>query len=101
MFTSGLEEEVNQLFASGVPRDAHALKAIGYRQIVQMIEGVWDRPTAIEQTKQASRKLAKRQLTWLRSLREGKPHWVPAAEFGGTEALIGLWDHHERGSETP
>jgi tRNA dimethylallyltransferase len=92
MFSSGIEEEVNQLLASGVPRDAHALKAIGYRQIVQMSEGVWDRPTAIERTKSASRQLAKRQLTWLRSLREGDLHGVPPASEGGAKAVIEFWE---------
>jgi tRNA dimethylallyltransferase len=101
MFSSGLEEEVSRLLASGVARDAHSLKAIGYRQVVEMLDGRWDRPTAVDQTKQASRKLAKRQLTWLRSLREGTPHWVPPAEQGGTEAVIALWSHHIRGSWEP
>jgi tRNA dimethylallyltransferase len=99
MFASGLKEEVNQLLVSGVPRDAHALKAIGYRQVVEMLEGRWDRGTAIAQSQQASRKLAKRQLTWLRSLREGTLHWVPPEEQGGTETIIALWRLHIGGSE--
>jgi tRNA dimethylallyltransferase len=98
MFESGLEEEVSRLLASGVARDAHSLKAIGYRQVVELLDGHCDRPDAIERTKQASRKLAKRQLTWLRSLREGTPYWVPPAEQGGTEAVIALWGSHIRGS---
>ncbi len=94
MFSSGLEEEVNRILAAGTPRNAHALKAIGYRQIVASIDGQWDRRTAIEQTKQASRNFAKRQLTWLRAVREGSLHWVPPAEHGGTEAVIASWTRH-------
>jgi len=94
MFSHGLEEEVNRILVSGVPRDAHAMKAIGYRQVIEMLEGRWDRPTAIDKTKQASRKLAKRQLTWLRSLREGELHWVRPAEEGGARELTGLWTQH-------
>jgi tRNA dimethylallyltransferase len=94
MFSLGLEEEVNRILASGVHRNAHAMKAIGYRQVTEMLEGRWDRPTAIDKTKQASRKLAKRQLTWLRSLREGALHWVRPAEEGGTRELTRLWTHH-------
>jgi tRNA dimethylallyltransferase len=94
MFKSGLEEEVNTLLVSGVPRDAHALKAIGYRQIVEMLEGSWDRATAITRTKQASRRLAKRQLTWLRTMREGSPRWVQPAERGGTTSLLATWHQH-------
>ena len=48
MFSSGLEEEVDRILGSGVPRGAHAMKAIGYRQVVGMLEGRWDRSTAIE-----------------------------------------------------
>lgn len=94
MFTSGLEEEVNHLLVSGTPRDAHALKAIGYRQVIEMLDGSWDRPTAIARTMLASRRLAKRQLTWLRSLREGSLRWVEPADRGGTESLLALWHEH-------
>jgi tRNA dimethylallyltransferase len=94
MFRSGLEEEVNQLLVSGVPRDAHAFKAIGYRQVLEMLQGSWDRPTTIARTKQASRRLAKRQLTWLRSLREGSLQWVQPADRGGTESILAVWHQH-------
>ncbi len=94
MFSSGLEEEVRRILALGVPREAHALKAIGYRQVVAMLGGQHDRLTAIEHTKRASRQFAKRQLTWLRSAREGALHWVGGAEDGGTEAVISQWTQH-------
>jgi len=96
IFSSGLEEEVKQILALGVPHDTHALKAIGYQQVVDMIHGRWDRSTAIEKTKQSSRNFAKRQLTWLRSLREGSLEWVAPAEQGGTDAVISRWTRHTR-----
>jgi len=101
MFSSGLEEEVRRILASGVPRDAHALKAIGYRQVVAMFDGEHDRITAIEHTKRATRQFAKRQLTWLRSLREGTLHWVGGAEQGGAEAVISRWTQHVREGWAP
>jgi tRNA dimethylallyltransferase len=91
MFSRGLEEEVTRILASGVPPSAHALKAIGYAQVVQMLAGDGDRPNAIEQTKQASRRLAKRQLTWLRSLREGALEWVAPVEQGGAASVVAKW----------
>lgn len=91
MFSFGLEEEVTQILASGVPAGAHALKAIGYAQVVRLLAGQSDRSTAIEHTKQASRRLAKRQLTWLRSLREGVLEWVPPAEQGGAAVVVAKW----------
>jgi tRNA dimethylallyltransferase len=97
MFASGLREEVRRILASGVPRSAHALKAIGYRQLVQFFEGDCDLESAIHNTKAASRNLAKRQLTWLRGLTEGTLHWLPPAEAGGTEKAVRIWSDTLRG----
>jgi len=97
MFASGLGEEVRQILASGVPNDAHALKAIGYRQLVDHLNGQCDLESAIHNTKAASRKLAKRQLTWLRSLTEGTLRWLPPADAGGTELAVRLWSEELRG----
>jgi len=92
MFASGLVEEVEDILASGVPPDAHALKAIGYREVVGMLRGEIDREEAIDLTKRSSRQLAKRQLTWLRNLSEGTLHWVPAANEGGASEIVALWN---------
>ena len=97
LFASGLIEEVRRILASGVPVDAHALKAIGYRQVVEMLEGHCDLETAIDNTKRSSRHFAKRQLTWMRGLREGSLHWVPPAERGGAPTITNLWDQHTGG----
>jgi len=97
LFSSGLVKEVERILASGVPHDAHALKAIGYREVVDMLRGLCDLATAIEGTKKSSRNLAKRQLTWLRRLREGTVHQVAPAGDGGASAAIGLWQQHTKG----
>ena len=97
MFATGLREEVRRILASGVTSSAHALKAIGYRQLVQFHDGVCDLESAIRDTKAASRRLAKRQLTWLRGMTEGELHWIPPAESGGTKEAVRLWSRHVRG----
>lgn len=94
MFSEGLVEEVRRLLSSGVRSDTHALKAIGYREVVGHIEGQWGFDAAVDRTKRASRRLAKRQLAWLRHLREGELHRVEPVEAGGAEDLIHLWDSH-------
>jgi tRNA dimethylallyltransferase len=96
MFATGLVEEVGAILASGVAVDAHALKAIGYREVVDLLEGKCDLETAIENTKRSSRRFAKRQLTWLREVREGTVHWVPPVEDGGAAAVTQLWDKHTK-----
>jgi tRNA dimethylallyltransferase len=99
LFSSGLVKEVERILASGVPHDAHALKAIGYREVVEMLRGRCDLATAIENTIQASRNFAKRQLTWLRRLRDGTVHWVAPTGEGGASAVIGLWHQHTEGRQ--
>lgn len=82
-FAAGLVEEVQTLLAQGVPRDANALGAHGYRRVVEYLEGQRDLPSAIEQSKLDVRHYAKRQLTWFR-------HEVGVEWFSGfgTEAAI-------------
>lgn len=94
MFSEGLVDEVRGLLSAGVPPRAHAFKAIGYGEVVGYVRGHWDLDTAVARTKHASRLLAKRQLSWLRHLREGHLHWVAPVEAGGTKDLIHLWHRH-------
>ncbi|NWG12902.1 MAG: tRNA (adenosine(37)-N6)-dimethylallyltransferase MiaA [Acidobacteria bacterium] len=65
MFAGGFPEEVRFLL-SRFPRDAHAFKAIGYRQCAIYLDGTWTLEQAIEDTQRESRRYAKRQLTWFR-----------------------------------
>lgn len=66
MVEQGLLEEVEALLTSGLPRDATALQAIGYKQFLAVAEGTATRQEAIAEVKLRSRQYAKRQLTWLR-----------------------------------
>ncbi len=101
MFSAGLVEEVRALLASGVPVESHAMKAIGYREAAQVLSGEIGLADAKEQTVIATRHLAKRQLTWLRHLREGPLHWVRPWEHGGCEELLTIWNRNERGRSAP
>lgn len=66
MFAAGWVDEVRALIASGVPTDAKAFQAHGYRRIVEFLQGQRTLSSAIEQTKLDTRHYAKRQLTWWR-----------------------------------
>jgi tRNA dimethylallyltransferase len=99
MFASGLVDEVRRILTSGVPREAHALKAIGYRQVVAALGGEYDFSTAVARTKQSSRKLANRQLGWLRRVREGKLCMVPPVEQRGASVAVTIWEKHRKGCE--
>lgn len=67
MLAAGFLDEVRALKAD--PRlhpDLPAMRAVGYRQAWQHLDGGTDTATFVEQGIAATRHLAKRQLTWLR-----------------------------------
>ena len=74
MVEQGLLQEVRELLASGLPREATALQAIGYKQFLGVSEGKITEREAVEEVKLRSRQYAKRQLTWLR--RNQAIHWI-------------------------
>ena len=74
MVEQGLLDEVRQLLTGGLPRDATALQAIGYKQFLAVADGTATEAEAVEEVKLRSRQYAKRQLTWLR--RNPRIHWI-------------------------
>ena len=74
MVREGLLEEVRALLESGLPRNATALQAIGYKEFLGVLEGTATEAEAIAEVKLRSRQYAKRQLTWLR--RNPDIHWI-------------------------
>ena len=74
MVEAGLLKEVQDLLSSGVPADATALQAIGYKEFLGVAEGRISQEEAIADVKLRSRQYAKRQLTWLR--KNPDIHWI-------------------------
>ena len=68
MLAAGLVDEVRSLRDRGdLHGDLPSLRAVGYRQLWEHLEGRVEFATAVTAANQATRNLAKRQLTWLRS----------------------------------
>jgi tRNA dimethylallyltransferase len=68
MLEAGLLDEVRRLRARHtLTPDLPAMRAVGYRQAWAHLDGETDAATFREQAIAATRQLAKRQLTWLRS----------------------------------
>lgn len=91
-FEAGLVEEVRALLAAGVPAEANALKAIGYREVVRALRAGAD-PTAVAaEVQRSTRRYAKRQLTWFR--REPGLLWLDAGEDRArlVERVLELWN---------
>ena len=69
MMAAGLLDEVRRLFERGDLTDAHpAIRAVGYRQLWAHLAGACSLDIAVERAVAATRQLAKRQMTWLRSM---------------------------------
>jgi tRNA dimethylallyltransferase len=67
----GLIDEVKALRARGdLHRDLPSMRCVGYRQTWEYLDGEYDLATLRERSIFATRQLAKRQLTWLRSMKD-------------------------------
>ncbi|MGE5524760.1 MAG: tRNA (adenosine(37)-N6)-dimethylallyltransferase MiaA [Rhodospirillaceae bacterium] len=71
MLKAGLVEELRALREDyGLEPDMPSMRCVGYRQAWQYLEGELDRDELREHGIAATRQLAKRQLTWLRSMQD-------------------------------
>jgi tRNA dimethylallyltransferase len=66
MVSSGLLDEVRALVDRGYGLDLRPLQSVGYRQMGAVFQGRMTLAEALEEMKQETRHLAKRQLTWFR-----------------------------------
>lgn len=68
MIANGFEDEMQTLRARpGLKKDSSAMRSVGYRQFWAYMDGEFSHSEARDRTLFATRQLAKRQLTWLRS----------------------------------
>ena len=74
MLANGWLEEVRSLLAAGLPENAKPFDFIGYRELRQVLQGHITMDQASAAIQQATRRYAKRQLTWFR--REPAVHWL-------------------------
>jgi len=81
MVERGWLDEVIALLDQGAKPSFPAFQAIGYRQLVRHVEGKWSLEAALEDTIRATRRYAKRQMTWFR--KEMGIRWVPALRLAG------------------
>jgi tRNA dimethylallyltransferase len=83
MFESGLIAEARDLLAAGVPVDAKPFESLGYRQALDVVQERLTLEQALASTQAATRRYAKRQLTWFR--KEHSVHWLQG--FGDDEQV--------------
>ena len=86
MLEMGLIEEIQSLLASGIPEKCTAMQAIGYKEFLAALRGECTIEEAADQVRQASRKYAKRQLTWFR--RNSAIHWLRRGKGETGEQIV-------------
>lgn len=84
MMEQGLLQEVRQCVALGAGRHNTSMQAIGYRQLLDYLEGDCSLEEAVDKIKQESRRYAKRQLTWFR---RSVQHWMPPEDIQEAEII--------------
>ena len=78
MVEAGLVEEVRALDAAGLRTGRTASRAIGYAQVLKVLDGEAELDWAIEDTATATRRFARRQLTWFRA--DPRVRWFDPTE---------------------
>lgn len=68
MFEKGLVNEVKQLLKNGVNPNCQAFKGIGYKEVVQYLEGLISYDACVDLIQKNTRHFAKRQITWYKRM---------------------------------
>jgi tRNA dimethylallyltransferase len=74
MWEAGLVAEVEDLVGQGLREGVTAQKALGYAQVLQMLDGLLTSDQAREETKRVTRQYIRRQDTWFS--RDSRLHWL-------------------------
>lgn len=86
MVENGLVEEVRKLVSMGYTREMVSMQGLGYKEIIDYINGEISLEEAIYRLKRDTRHFAKRQLTWFG--REKTVTFVNKNEFNNDTGLI-------------
>lgn len=84
MFDLGLVDEVERLRAQGLSTATTAGQAIGYKEILQMLDGTITCEEAREAIKAGTRRYAKRQISWFKH--DGRVRWIDMEESDPSSA---------------
>ncbi len=78
MFAHGLVDEVRRLLQRGLRDGKTASQALGYKQVIEAIDGDGDFAAAAEATARATRRFVRRQRSWFR--RDDRITWLDAGD---------------------
>lgn len=85
MIEAGLIEEVKSII-NEYKDFPTAMQGLGYKEVVQYLNGDFSKEEMIEKIKQESRHYAKRQLTWFRSYKNAK--WLDTYDKNNVDIIL-------------
>lgn len=86
MIEKGLIKEVRDLLNKGYDKNLISMQGLGYKEIIQYLEGRCTLEEAVYIIKRDTRRFAKRQLTWFR--RDKRIYWFQVDKYSSKNLLI-------------
>lgn len=86
MMEAGLLDEVKRLKEMGFDRRMVAMQGLGYKELLDYLDGKYPLEEAVRIIKRDTRHFAKRQLTWFK--RERDVIWLNRNECGGEDKIL-------------
>ena len=83
MMLEGFMDEAKAVFPL---RHLNSLNTVGYKELFNVIEGLWERPMAVERIKKNTRVYAKKQMTWYKH--DTDIHWLDADRMSVQDMLL-------------
>ena len=86
MFKKGFVSEVERLIKSGHGNSGSILQAVGYREVLKYIGGSITLAGCKEEIKTATKKLAKKQMTWFKA--DPRINWINTDDYSSISNLL-------------
>jgi tRNA dimethylallyltransferase len=98
MLESGLLEEVKKIKKDGIDGSHQSMQGIGYKEVLDYLDGKYDFDTMVSVLKQSSRRYAKRQMTWFKRYKDIE--WIDLDQFSSvadiTEEILSKIKNREK-----
>ncbi|MDD4179454.1 MAG: tRNA (adenosine(37)-N6)-dimethylallyltransferase MiaA [Candidatus Margulisbacteria bacterium] len=70
MIAKDLIDEVKGLLAKGFSKGLNSFQALGYKEVIEYLDGKWTKDQLIDELKKRTRHFARRQMTWFRRFKD-------------------------------
>jgi tRNA dimethylallyltransferase len=93
MIQQGLKKEVERLLEIGYSPSLKAMQSLGYKQIINYLQGEYALPEAARLIKRDTRRYARRQITWFKA--DPEIHWIelPRDRAVVVQMVEGFWQN--------